>query len=157
MADDRLRSAVPDGEALRYEGRLRRGGRVGLTDERLLFVRDDGDPPTSVELVGVESVELQDFDWYLAVLSVLLVGFGAVSTTRNPLAGVAFGLVGLASLALTYRKRDRAVVRLHSRAKPVELYPDDASGFYDALDRGLELARARVEDDARPTDPGAGG
>lgn len=154
MDEMRLADLVPDGEDLRYSGSLRRGGRVGVTDRRLLVVTDTDSAPKSVELRNVESVDFTDFDWFLAVLSLLLVGFGAVSTTRNVLGGVAFVVAGLASLGVTYRKRGKAVVRMHTDVPPLELYPGDASAFYDALKRALELTRARIDEDGGETSTG---
>jgi hypothetical protein len=126
---------------LRYSGRLRRGGSVGLTDERLLVVTDG--TTTSVALGSVDSVDFADLDWTLATMSLLLFGFGAFSTTRNVLAGAGFAAAGIASLYLTYRKRDRALVRTHSRPKPLALYPEDAGEFYDAFGDALERLRER--------------
>jgi hypothetical protein len=143
MADSRLRSVVLEGERLRYSGSLRGGGVVGLTEERLLVVRESESDPTSVELRNVDSVDFQDFDYFVGVLSALLVAFGAVTALSNLLGGVAFGAAGLASLYLGYRKRDRAMVRTHSRPKPLALYPEDAGEFYDAFGDALERVRER--------------
>jgi len=143
MTHDRLAAAVPDGEALRYSGDLRSGGGVGLTDERLL-VAPDGESVTSVELGAIESVVFRDLDWFNAVLGLLLLGFGALTVRRNPLLGVAFVAAAAGSLYLTYRKRTRVVVRLHTRPKPLTVYPADGSGFYDAFDRALAAYRERA-------------
>lgn len=144
MDDERLEGAVPDGEALRYVDDLRPGGAVGFTDERLLVARDDG-APDSVELRSVESVELEDLDWFEAVLGVALVGFGVASAGRSAPLGGLFVALGLGSLYLTYRKRDRARVHVHSRAKPMTLYPADGQGFYEAFGRALEDYRERLD------------
>jgi hypothetical protein len=147
MSEDRLRNAVPEGEALRYSGTLRRGGSLGLTDERLLVVRDDEDP-MSVAISDVEAVDFADLDWTLAVMSALLVGFGVLSLGRSVPAGVGFAIAGVASMYLTYRKRDRTIVRTHSRSKPLSLYPANASEFYDAFGRALETYRERTGEEA---------
>jgi hypothetical protein len=154
MDHERLRAAVPEGETLRYAGPLRRGHSVGLTDERLLAITGN-DEAVSVEFRNVAAVELQDLDWFLVVLSFLLVGFGAVSTTRNVLAGVAFVGAGVASLAVTYHKRHRATVKTHSRPKPLELYPSDSSEFYDAFQRALDGYESPEPDEppSRPDPP----
>ncbi len=143
MATDRLVAARPDGEAFRYTGDLRRGGSLGLTDERLLVARE-GETVTSVELGSVDSVEFQDLDWFNAVLGLALTGFGAVSAVRTSLVGMAFLAAGLASLYLTYRKRISVTVKIHNRAKPLTVYPADGSGFYDAFGDVLEAYRERV-------------
>jgi len=140
MSDDPLVAAVPEGEALRYSGGLRPGGRVGLTDERLLVVREE---TTSVALSGIEAVEMEDFDYFVGLLSLLLVGVGIWGLTRNPPLGLLFAAAGTASLYVSYRKRSKATVRVHDRAKPLVLYPADASAFYDALGRQLEAYRDR--------------
>lgn len=153
MSDSRLRSIVPEGERLRYSGSLRGGGVVGLTEERLVLVQESGSEPTSVELRNVDSVDFQDFDYFVGVLSVLLVAFGAVTALSNLLGGVAFGAAGLGSLYLSYRKRDRAMVRTHSRPKPLTLYPEDASAFHDALEETLDEFRLREDLEASNPEP----
>jgi hypothetical protein len=155
--DERLAPVVPDDEGIRYVEDLRTGGAVGFTDERLLVVPDDGES-SSVELLDVESVELQDLDWFEAVLGVALLGFGVASLDRSvPLAAL-FVALGAGSLYLTYRKRDRAQVSVHSRAKPLTVYPADSQGFYDAFERALDDYRARLdrEQDGGERSPGGG-
>lgn len=144
MSSDQLRDVVPEGEALRYTSELRTGGVIGLTDDRLLILRGD-DPPVSVEHRDVDDVEFQDFDYFVGVLSVVLVGFGILSTRRNLVAGIGLAAAGVVSLYVSYRKRDRAMVNTHSRPKPLVLYPVDASTFYDAYDRRLEPHREAEE------------
>lgn len=153
MDDQRLASIVPEGEALRYVDDLRRGGTVGFTDERLLVVRDD-DAPTSVALSSVESVEFQAFDWFNTILGVVLVAFGLASFSRNSVLATLFALAGVASLALTYRKRWRASVSIHGQPKPVELFPADGRGFQDAFERALEGYRERHDLDPATADLG---
>lgn len=148
MHDDRLSESVPEGESLRYVDDLRTGGAVGFTDERLLVVRTDGDA-RSVELASVESVEFRDLDWFEAVLGVALVGFGLASASRSPPLGGLFAAAGVASLYLTYRKRWRASVSVHSRPKPLSLFPADGRAFYDAFERALDDYRERVETGGR--------
>lgn len=140
MSDDPLRATVPEGEALRYSGDLRPGGRVGLTDERLLVVREE---TTSVEFSSVQAVEMEDFDYFVGLLSLLLVGVGLWGLTRNPPLGLLFAAAGAVSVYVSYRKRSKATVQVHDRAKPLVLYPADAGGFYDALGRQLDAYRAR--------------
>jgi hypothetical protein len=140
MREDPLQAAVPGGEALRYSGALRHGGRVGLTDERLLVVREE---TTSVEFSAVEAVEMEDFDWFVGLLSVLLLGLGLWGLTRNPPLGLLFAAAGVASVYVSYRKRSKATVLVHDRPKPLTLYPTAAGEFYDALGRALATYRER--------------
>jgi hypothetical protein len=149
MAHQHLADAVPDGEALQYTDDLRGGGSVGLTDERLLVA--DGEV-TSVELGDVSEVRFQGVDHFELVMGLLLVGFGAYSTTRRPALGALFAAAGVVSLLLTYRKRSRAAVEVHSRPKPLDLYPVDGQDFLAAFERALDDYRERVE----PRDPAQG-
>lgn len=142
MSADRLQAAVPDGEALRYQAPLRAGGSVGFTDERLLV---EGDELTSVDLASVHSVEFEDFDWFVGVLSIGLVGFGLYSTTMNLLAGVAFALAGVGSLYLSYRKRGKATIKVRGRAKPLVLYPDDVDEFKSVFEAALDSYQKRLD------------
>jgi hypothetical protein len=141
--DERLAGFVPEGEGLRYVDDLRPGGAVGFTDERLLVARDDQEP-TSVALDSVESVEFQDYEWFEAFLGVVLLAFGLASASRSVLLATLFVVLALASLLLTYRKRGKATVSVHSRAKPLTLYPGDGQGFYDAFERALDDYRERL-------------
>lgn len=143
MDTERLESAVPEGEALRYAGNLRTGGSVGFTDERLLVIEEEAH---SVELGSVDEVRFQDLDYFDAVLGVVLVGFGLYSLQRSIPLGLLFAGAGIGSMYLTYRKREKASVIVHNRAKPLVLYPEDGQGFYSAFERALDTYRARVEE-----------
>lgn len=145
MTLDRLQSAVPAGEALRYHGDLRTGGTVGLTDERLL-VADEAE--VSVELDTIEEVTVETLDWFLVVLSVLLVGFGVYATREHLLGGVAFALFGLASCYWTYRNRNEVLVRVRGRATPLRLYPAETEPFRTALERALDRRQAELDAEA---------
>lgn len=128
------RSLLEAGEAMRFETELRDGGHLGLTDGRLLLVRDG---TTSVPFENVKEIQIQSFDWFLAILSAGLVGFGLLSIPRHVLGGIAFALAGLASLYLTYRKRGRVAVRLHTRADPVTFHLSETATFEEAWERGM--------------------
>lgn len=153
MDDERLAATVPEGEALRYVDDLRTGGAVGFTDERLLVVPDE-DSPTSVALESVESVELQDVDWFDLVLGVVLFAFGVASVPRSAPVGGLLILAAVVSIVLTYRKRGRSRVSVHGRAKPLELYPADDQGFYGAFERALDEYRERLDADEPATQAG---
>ncbi len=144
MADDRLQSAVPDGEALRYSADLRGGGAVGVTDERLLVV--DGDA-RSVAFESIEEVTARQVDWFVAVLSVALVGVGVVTAASNPLLGVAFVAAGVASLVLVYRKRGKVLVEVDGRGKPLAFHVDSTDEFLDRLGERLDRYERRLRTD----------
>lgn len=136
-----LRSELRAGEALRFETETR-GGALGLTDDRVLVV---GEEAVSVPFENVREVTVQSLDWYLIVLSVVLVGIAAVVFPDNPLLGVAFALFAVGNVWWTYRKRNRVRVKTHSRPRPVTFYVDDPDTLYDALERALSDFRARRE------------
>lgn len=126
-ADDRSR----DTETL-YEGALRTGGSVTVTNDRLLVERPD-EPSVAVSLSDVVEVTVQDVDWFLVVMSLGLVGFGLASLGRNAVAGVGFALAGAASTYLTYRKRGALRVSVAGRTKPLKLYPAAPESVASAL------------------------
>ncbi len=142
MADD-LRQYLEAGEALRFEGDLRRGAVIGLTDERLLMIDDQ---ITSIPYENVKEVRVESFDWFLGVMSAALVVFGLVSTLRRPLVGLGFAAAGVGSIWLTYRRRDRMIVDLHNRARPVTIYPEQVGTVMDALDDRIRAFEATKKD-----------
>lgn len=123
------------GERLRYRGPLRGGGEVAVTDRRLLI--DDGEGLASVPFENVREVVAEGFDWYLGALSAALLVFGLVSLDVHLLGGAAFLFAGAGSLYRTYRRRDPLVVRVHSRPKPLTVYPDDEESVYAEIDASL--------------------
>lgn len=143
-----LEAHVESGEALRFQARLRRGGRVGVTDDRVLVVRDGG--TTSIQLGTIAEVTVQSFDWYLAVLSAFLVGFGVLSADQHVLGALVFVAVGVASLYWTYRKRGKVQLHLHNRRKAVTFSMDATEAFRDAMQTALEPYRDRPDDETRP-------
>jgi len=143
MARDRLAAAVPDGEALRYETSGRFGRAVGLTDDRLLLVDDE---TISVAYGDVDEVTAQDADWFVAVMSVGLVGFGVLSLPQNLPAGLVFLAAGLVSLALVYRKRGKVTVRVHTRPKPLSFYLKEPETFLSRLEPLLDEYERRITD-----------
>lgn len=130
---------VEAGEALRFHAPLRRGGRVGVTDDRVIVVRDGG--TKVVELPAIAEVTVQSFDWFLGLLSALLVGFGVLSLERSVIGGVLFAAFGLASLYWTYRKRGKVQLHLHGRRKAVTFSLDETEAFREALGAALEPYR----------------
>ena len=134
-----LRDELRTGEALRFETETR-GGALGLTDDRVLVV---GDESVSVPFDNVREVTVQSLDWYLVVLSVVLLGVAAVVFPDDPLVGVAFALFAVGNVYWTYRKRNRVRVNTHSRPKPVTFYVDEPQVLSDALERALDDYRER--------------
>ena len=141
--------ALAEGETVRERLHLRTGGSVALTDDHLFVVTDESsgadDPQiTRVALDDVAEVTVEDVDYFLAVLSVLLVGYGLYSVPRNVALGLAFAAFGALSLYWTYRKRGKARIRVVGRQKPLSVFPADTGTFVD----GLEPFLARESDDS---------
>lgn len=136
---DELLGELRTGEALRFETETR-GGALGLTDDRVLVV---GDEAVSVPFENVSEVTVQSLDWYLILLSVVLLGVAAVLLPDDPPIAVAFALFALVNVYWTYRKRNRVRLKTHSRPRPVTFYVDDPGTLYDALERALDDFRAR--------------
>lgn len=107
-----------------------RDGRTATVTDDFLLVSDD--PDVRVNYDDVSEIVAEDLDWFQTALGVALVGFGLFSLTRS-IFGVAFVLIGVGSLYLTYRRRDRIVVRVSGRPKPLTLYPTETEAFYRAV------------------------
>jgi hypothetical protein len=146
-----ISDALSDGETVRERLSLRTGGSVALTDDSLLVVTDessDGGPNlTRVALADVVEVTVEKYDHFLAVLSVLLVGYGLYSVPRNAPVGFAFAGFGAASLYWTYHKRGKARIAVEGRAKPISVFPADTDAFTDALRPLLEPGPSDAETD----------
>ncbi|WP_128478789.1 hypothetical protein [Halorussus pelagicus] len=137
-----ISDALPDGETVRERLSLRTGGSVALTGDSLLVVTGEssGDPDlTRVALDDVVEVTVEKFDYFLAVLSILLVSYGLYSVPKSALLGAAFAVFGTASLYWTYRKRGKARIKVEGRAKPISVFPADTEAFTDALRSLLDL------------------
>jgi hypothetical protein len=119
----------------RYAGALRTGGTVVLGADRLVV--DRGDSPVVVDLDDIVEVSLQDIDWFLAVMSAALVGFGLLSLDRSVLLGGAFAVAGAASLALTYRKRYALRIQVTGRTDPLRCFPADPQTLLAELEAAL--------------------
>lgn len=122
--------------AERYAGTLRTGGTVVLGADRLAVDRGDG--PVVIDLDDVVEVSLQDIDWFLAVMSAALVGFGLLSLDQSALLGGAFAVAGAVSLALTYRKRYALRIRVAGRADPLRCFPADPQALLAELEQALD-------------------
>lgn len=153
----RSTDALAEGATVRERLPLRTGGSVALTDDDLFVVTADssGDEEvTRVALDDVAEVTVEDLDWFLAVLSALLVGYGLYSIPRSALLGLAFAAFGAASLYWTYRKRGKARIRVVGRPKPISVFPADTGAFSDAVEPALAGAgdsnAPRERDDSTP-------
>ncbi|MFB6221687.1 MAG: hypothetical protein ABEH90_09660 [Halolamina sp.] len=109
-------------------------GWVGF-DDAALYLEEDG-RRTRVAFENVTEVAYRDTDYFIAVLSLVLVGFGLWFVPRTP-AALLFSLIGVASLYRLYRHRGEVVVRASGRAKPLTFHPEDGGEFYDALCEGM--------------------
>lgn len=127
-----LSDALAESETVRERLPLRTGGSVAVTDDHLLVAADD--EVTRVALDDVAEVTIEDFDFFLAVLSAVLVGWGLYSVPRNAPLGIAFAAFGALSLYWTYYKRGKVSIAVAGRAKPVSVFPTDPEEFYDALE-----------------------
>jgi hypothetical protein len=111
---------------------LRRGDAFALTADHVYVVRGDGEP-IRIAVEDIVEVEYNAFDWFLAVLSVGLIVFGGYSTTEHVLGGVAFAVIGVVSLFLTYRKRGKLSFKVTGRTKPLTVFPERPDAAYEAL------------------------
>ncbi|EMA09728.1 hypothetical protein BDK61_2455 [Haloarcula quadrata] len=134
-SDGTAADTVPPIDTERYTGTLRTGGTVVLGADRLVV--DRGDEPVVVDLDDVVEVSLQDIDWFLAVMSVALIGFGLLSLDRSVLLGGAFAVAGAVSLALTYRKRYTLRVQVTGRTDPLRCFPADPQALLAELEQAL--------------------
>ena len=130
--------ALEPDEAVRERLALRTGGSVAVTGDRLLVAA--GDELTRVELDEVTEVTVEEFDYFLAVLSVALVGYGVYSIPRNAALGLGFAAFGVASCYWTYRKRGKARIEVSGRSRPISVFPADTGTFVDALEPVLVAA-----------------
>ena len=153
MSTDRLDAVVPDEETLRHEEECRRGREVGLTDERLLVV--DYEQVIDVPLAAIESIEIQAYNWTVALLGVGLMGLGAALVRTQGL-GATVLAVGLAMLIYTYWRRDKFVVRTGPNEAPITIYLSDPETFRERMaeidERFAEADPAELADTSAGTD-----
>lgn len=126
-SDDAIENETP-----RDEFPLRRGGTVGFTSDHVIV--DRGDETLRIAADRITEAALDSIDWFHATMGVVIIGFGVLSFGRSVPGGLAFVAVGLATLYLTYRRRDALRVHVTDRRKPVTIYPEDPSATYDALE-----------------------
>ncbi|MFY4812473.1 hypothetical protein [Haloarcula argentinensis] len=134
-SDGATGDTVPPIDTERYTGTLRTGGTVVLGADRLVVDRGDG--PVVIDLDDVVEVSLQDIDWFLAVMSAALVGFGLLSFDRSVLLGGVFAVAGIVSLALTYRKRYALRIQVTGRTDPLRCFPAEPQALLTELEAAL--------------------
>lgn len=134
------------GERLHYRGELRSGDEIAVTERRVLV--HGTEETTSVPYTNVSEISHESFDWFLAIMSLALAGFGVYSVPANTFVGVGLAVVGLWSLYRTYRHRDRVRIHTHSQPKPVEVFPEDVDALYAKLEPAIDVVR----DEHRTTD-----
>ncbi len=108
----------------------------------MVLLRPSG--TTSVHLETIDEVTIQSFDYFLGLLSAVLVGFGLLSIERNLLGAAFFVAFGLASLYWTYRKRGQVQLHLRERRKAVTFSLDGTDEFEAALGRALDAYEERL-------------
>lgn len=116
-----------DEPPLEFRTQLRTGGWVGVAGDTV-FV-DDGGERVRIDTADVLEASYEDYDSFLAIVSLVLVGFGLWFVVESPLS-VLFSLAGVGSLYLVYRRRDRVELRVRGRAKPLTLYPEEAAELH---------------------------
>lgn len=120
--DDPSRSPTDAFERAAVRSPLRFGGEIALVEDAILIDRDD--EKVQVNYDNVTQVTVRDYDYFLGVLSVTLVGFGIWFARDNPLA-LLFSVAGVLSAYQVYRKRNEIVVHVKNRPKPIRLHPEN--------------------------------
>lgn len=111
---------------------LRREDSITLTEDGVYVDRADGETVFAA-LDDVVEIQHESVDWFIAILSVCLLGFGLYSTTEHVLGGLGFAAAGVASLYLVYRKRGAISFKVTNRPKPLTVYPEHPERVYRAL------------------------
>lgn len=129
--------ALADREQVRERFPLRTGGSVALTDDRLLVAA--GESVIRIDRDDIAEITVEGFDWFLGLMSVLLVGWGLYSTQRSLALGLAFATFGAGSLYWTYHKRGKARIKVAGRPKPVSVFPADTGAFTEAMEAAVAV------------------
>lgn len=127
-----LQTLVTDGGTVRESHSLRRGGILEVTDDDLVITRDD--ESVRIKIEQIVEVSHAQFDYFLSILSLALVGFGILSFERNVPAALLFTVAGIASMYRTYNRRGQLKFRVKGRAKPLIVYPVHAEAVYNGLE-----------------------
>lgn len=110
-------------------------GWAGFTADALFVER--GGERIRVDFDNITQLSYRDTDYFIVVLSVVLVGFGLWFVPESPFS-LLFSVAGLASLYRLYRHRGEVVVRVTDRPKPLTFHPEDGGAFYDALGEEMD-------------------
>ena len=122
---------IDDSLDLRRQAPLRVADGWAGFDGEALYVDRDGER-VRVAFEHVTELSYRDTDYFVVMLSLVLVGFGVWFLSESPFS-ILFSLFGLASLYRLYRHRGEVVVRVADRPKPLTFHPEAGGGFYDAL------------------------
>lgn len=132
----------PDGELFDFQADLRRGGWVGVTSSALVVSTDE---EYRIDAAAIQEVTVEDLDYFVGLLGLVLVGYGLYSVRADALFGLGFTAIGLGSLYLTYRKRNRVRIRVTGRPKPLTVYPTSTAALTDALEPLLAAGETASE------------
>ncbi|MFB6255097.1 MAG: hypothetical protein ABEI06_10865 [Halobacteriaceae archaeon] len=121
----------------RYEMELRRKEIIDIGPEDVV-IRSKNDQPIRIEYDNITEISHKRMDWFLMVLSAVVVVFGILSLRRTILGGIAFLAFGLISIYWTYRKRQEIKIFVTDRGKPITIYPDDGVKCYRILGEAMD-------------------
>ena len=105
-----------------------------------------------MHLETIAEVTIQAFDWFIGLLSAVVVGFGVLSFGRSAVGGLVFVAFGIGSLYWSYRKRGQVQLHLHERRKAVTFSVDETDALERALESALDRYEARLEAEAEAPD-----
>lgn len=135
MTEQDIHDGLADDEEIEATFPLRNGGEVGLAQGRMV-VSQSGEV-TTVDAEAITEIVRETYDWFLVVMSFVLVGFGAYTLERNALGGLAFAAAGVANLYLTYRKRNPVRVHVKGRRRPITVRAEEPERLYAAMETAL--------------------
>lgn len=111
---------------------LRRGGWIQVKDGNV-YVDREGEDQLLIRGEKIRKVNLQVFEWSLAIIGLVTVLFGFYFAATEHLLGLAVTLVGLWSLHRNYRERYTLVIWVDNESKPVAVYPEDPEECHAAV------------------------
>jgi hypothetical protein len=113
---------------------LRSGGWIGYNDDAVFIDRGDDGERIRIDNDTITQIAIRTLSWDLVVMSLVLVGVGGyVILTRNPLVGLGFVAIGLASLYRTYTKRYALVIYVQNTPSPVAVHPQHPTECHETL------------------------
>ncbi|WP_132058686.1 hypothetical protein [Halorussus amylolyticus] len=128
--------ALEDDERVLERFPLRTGGTLALTDTSLLV--DAAGSVTRIDREDIVEITVEQFDWFVGLLSLVLFGWGLISTRRDVAVGLIFASIGGASVYWTYRKRGKVRIKVEGRPRPMSVFPEDTGQFTDAMEAALD-------------------